>query len=73
MSTKLVQADTANKGFNAHIQDTYNTITESRPWRHTVGRISCAARIPIYLLAAAFQAVKMLVKTAVTPLTYFLA
>lgn len=37
-------------------------MTTSRPWRHSIGRISCAVRVPIYAIAATFQVIKMAVK-----------
>lgn len=45
---------------------TYQKVTTHRAWRHTVGRISCLARIPIYTLAVAAQAGKTLIKMPVS-------
>lgn len=49
----------------------YNqNIRTNRLWRHSFGRISCLARIPIYAIAVGLQTAKTLGKTAVSPITY---
>jgi len=48
----------------------YDNITSSRPWRHTVGRFSCAVRVPLYITACALQALKMGAKFFISCLTF---
>jgi hypothetical protein len=43
--------------------------TTERPWRHTIGRISCLARVPLYTLAALAQTSKLILKSVVVLLT----
>lgn len=38
-----------------------------KAWRHTIGRVSCAMRIPIYLIATGALAVKMTLRGIATP------
>ena len=47
----------------------YEQVTTSRPWRHTVGRLSCTARVPVYIGACALQALKMVAKFFVSCFT----
>lgn len=47
---------------------TWEKVTTNRAWRHTVGRISCLARIPIYTLGTLLQAAKTSIKGIVSPL-----
>ena len=47
-------------------QDNYEAVTTHRAWRHTIGRLSNLARIPIYGLATVFQAAKILIKLPFT-------
>ncbi|WP_420421612.1 hypothetical protein [Simkania sp.] len=56
------QVTKPNTDFWSQAEKAYNDVTTSRPWRHTVGRISCAVRIPFYALAAIFQVAKMAIK-----------
>ena len=53
--------------------DTYKDVTTSRPWRHTAGRISCLARIPIYLIGMGLQTAKIVVKAVFSPLFSLIA
>jgi len=53
--------------------DTYKDVTTSRPWRHTAGRISCLARIPIYLIGLGLQTAKIVVKAIFSPLVSLVA
>jgi len=53
--------------------DTYQDVTTSRPWRHTAGRISCLARIPIYLIGMGLQTAKIVVKAVFSPLFSLIA
>ena len=41
---------------------------DNKLWRHTIGRISCLARIPIYGTALLFQGVETGLKAIVSPL-----
>ncbi|QVL57016.1 MAG: hypothetical protein KFB93_06450 [Simkaniaceae bacterium] len=62
-----------NKDFWAQASQTYNDVTTSRPWRHTIGRISMLARIPIYLIALGLQTVKVSFKAVCSPAVSFAA
>jgi hypothetical protein len=44
-------------------QSLYQTVTNSRPWRWTMGRVSCAARLPILGFAALLQGAKIVLKS----------
>ena len=46
----------------------YQDVTTSRPWRHTIGRISCLVRIPLYLVGMAFQTAKIGIKGVIAPI-----
>lgn len=37
-------------------------------WRHSIGRVSCAARIPIYAIGATVQLTKVVIKGAICPI-----
>lgn len=41
------------------VSPNYQSISESRPWRWSVGRISCALRVPVYAIFATLLAVKI--------------
>ena len=64
---------TSNTDFWSQAEKAYNDVTTSRPWRHTVGRISCLARIPIYAIALGLQTAKIAAKTLISPITYLVA
>ena len=46
----------------------YEGISESRAWRHTIGRVSSLARLPIYMTGLAFQTAKVTVKAVLSPI-----
>ena len=48
--------------FSTKVAQLYDDVTTSRPWRHTIGRVSCAIRLPFYALAVIFQVAKMGIK-----------
>ena len=64
----MTDAVKPNNDFWAQAAQTYDDVTTSRPWRHTVGRISMLARIPIYLIGLAFQATKIVIKGVFSPI-----
>ena len=43
---------------------------DGRIWRHTIGRVSNGVRVPINLIAAILQVVKIIGKSIAIPLTY---
>ena len=43
---------------------------DGRIWRHTIGRVSNSLRVPINLIAAILQGVKIIGKSLAAPLTY---
>ncbi|MCB1073629.1 MAG: hypothetical protein KDK96_11110 [Chlamydiia bacterium] len=69
----MADAIKPNKDFWTQASETYNDVTTSKPWRHTIGRISMLARIPIYLIALGLQTAKIVVKTVISPLGSFAA
>jgi len=42
-------------------------------WRHTIGRVSCLARIPIYALGILLQTAKTVIKGIISPVASFIA
>lgn len=59
--------------FGPKLRKKYNEITTSWLWRHIIGRISCAARIPIYASAAIAQGTKTGIKAIVSPVVTAIA
>jgi len=51
----------------------FGSEARNRLWRHTIGRISNFARLPVYAFTLALQTAKMPAKVAASPLTYLLA
>lgn len=51
------------------LKSPWETISTSRVWRHTIGRISCAIRVPFYALATLAQTGKTIVKAVVATIT----
>lgn len=52
-------------------QSNLDAVTTHRAWRHTVGRISCSARLPIYALGTLGQGLKTVIKAFVSPVVSF--
>jgi len=48
-------------------------VTTHRGWRHTIGRISCLARISIYGITTLLQTTKTVIKGIVSPVVSFIA
>jgi hypothetical protein len=46
----------------------YNDITKHLGWRHSVGRFSCAVRVPLHAIAIFFQTTKIVGKTMLSPI-----
>lgn len=75
------QHATGNEGAQGNLNSTQHAeqmfdqlwmdVTTHRAWRHTVGRISCLARIPIYGIAIALQTGKTVIKGIVSPFVSF--
>lgn len=68
MST--TQASSSHSNQSKWLANYDQNIRTNRLWRHSFGRISCLARIPIYAIAVGLQTAKTLGKTAVSPITY---
>lgn len=51
----------------------FGSEARNRLWRHTIGRISNFARLPVYALTLALQTAKMPAKVVLSPATYLLA
>lgn len=52
---------------------TWMEVTTHRAWRHSIGRISCLTRIPIYALGTLFQTAKTVIKGFISPIASFIA
>lgn len=68
------RAEGVSGGGNGHQQvneqSLYNRISEIRPWRWIIGRVSCGLRIPVYLLTSVLQTLKMGAKFFVSCITF---
>lgn len=51
----------------------FGSEARNRLWRHTIGRISNFARLPVYAFTLALQTAKMPAKVVLSPATYLLA